>query len=173
MVYSQTRINTKMLVKHSRKLVKQFFLGICPSQGLLLPVLGPCERYMTPTIDVALLISSRAGTDRGLSSDFVAWHFISLPISFNSNLQLKISTKKEKNYYFLIHFTKLFVDTFKQCRQPNFCQCLECTAPKHCSKYTTDKSVHSNLCWCTKETRPVPVCVKIVVSQKITLRENS
>ena len=44
-----------------------FFWGICPRPGLL-PVLGPCERYMTPTLDVALLISSRAGTDPGLSS---------------------------------------------------------------------------------------------------------
>ena len=44
------------------------FFGICPPLGLL-PVLGPCEWYMTPTLDRALLISSRAGTDPGLSSD--------------------------------------------------------------------------------------------------------
>ena len=31
-------------------------------------MLGPCEWYMTPTLDAALLISSRAGTDPGLSS---------------------------------------------------------------------------------------------------------
>ena len=44
------------------------FFGICPPPGVL-PVFGPCERYMTPTLDAALLISSRAGTDPGLSSD--------------------------------------------------------------------------------------------------------
>ena len=33
-----------------------FFFGICLPQGLL-PVLGPCERYLTPTLDVALLIN--------------------------------------------------------------------------------------------------------------------
>ena len=31
----------------------------------LLPVLGPLERYMTPTLDTALLSSSRAGADLG------------------------------------------------------------------------------------------------------------
>ena len=35
----------------------------------LLPVLGPLERYMTPTLDSALLISSRAGADLGRTSD--------------------------------------------------------------------------------------------------------
>ena len=35
--------------------------GIRPAPGLL-PVLGQCERYMTPTLDAALLISSRGGT---------------------------------------------------------------------------------------------------------------
>ena len=45
-----------------------FFFGICPPPELL-PVLGPCEWYMTPTRDAALLISSRAGTDLGLLSD--------------------------------------------------------------------------------------------------------
>ena len=47
-----------------------FFFGICPPPGLL-PVLGPSERYRTPTLDAALLISSRADTDLGLSSDGV------------------------------------------------------------------------------------------------------
>ena len=32
------------------------FFGICPPPGLL-PVLGPYEQYMTPTLDAALLIS--------------------------------------------------------------------------------------------------------------------
>ena len=45
-----------------------FFFGICPPPGLL-TVLGPCEGYMTPTLDAALLVSSRAGIDPGLSSD--------------------------------------------------------------------------------------------------------
>ena len=49
--------------------VQMFFWGgICPPPGLL-PVLGLCEQYMTPTLDPALLISSRAGTDPGLLSD--------------------------------------------------------------------------------------------------------
>ena len=47
-----------------------FFFGICPPLGLLF-VLGPCERYMTPTLDAALLICSRAGTDPDLSSGIV------------------------------------------------------------------------------------------------------
>ena len=47
---------------------KDFFFLFRPSPGLL-PVLGPLERYMTPTLDAALLISSRAGTDLGLTSD--------------------------------------------------------------------------------------------------------
>ena len=38
------------------------FFSIHPSPGLL-PVLGPLERYMTPTLNAALLISSRAGAD--------------------------------------------------------------------------------------------------------------
>ena len=38
-----------------------------PSPGSLL-VLGPLERYMTPTLDTALLSSSRARTDLGQTS---------------------------------------------------------------------------------------------------------
>ena len=53
-----------------------FFLSIPPPPGLL-PVLGPLERYMTPTLDTALLCSSRAGSDLGRTSDwlrsFVNW----------------------------------------------------------------------------------------------------
>ena len=62
--------------------VKDFFLGfliglfllfvtffsIRPPPGLL-PVLGPLERYMTPTLDTAMLYSSRAGPDLGPASD--------------------------------------------------------------------------------------------------------
>ena len=47
---------------------KQFFFSIRPSPGLL-PVSGPLERYMTPTLDMALLSSSRAGADLGWTSD--------------------------------------------------------------------------------------------------------
>ena len=38
--------------------------SIRPPPGLL-PVLGSLERYMTPTLDSAVLISSRAGADLG------------------------------------------------------------------------------------------------------------
>ena len=41
---------------------------IHPPLGLL-PVLGLLERYMTPTLDMALLNSSRAGADLGRMSD--------------------------------------------------------------------------------------------------------
>ena len=41
------------------------FLSIRPPPGLL-PVLGLLERYMTPTLDAAMLCSSRAGSDLGL-----------------------------------------------------------------------------------------------------------
>ena len=44
------------------------FFCIPPPPGLL-PVLGPLERYMTPTLDSALLVSSRAGADLGRPSD--------------------------------------------------------------------------------------------------------
>ena len=45
------------------------FLIIRPTLELL-PVLGPLERYMTPTFDAALLYSSRAGSDLGRTSDW-------------------------------------------------------------------------------------------------------
>ena len=35
----------------------------------LLPVLGQLERYITPTLDAALLYSSRAGSDLGRTLD--------------------------------------------------------------------------------------------------------
>ena len=41
---------------------------IHPPPGLL-PVLGSPERYMTPTLDSALLISSKAGADLGQTLD--------------------------------------------------------------------------------------------------------
>ena len=41
-----------------------FFISIRPPPGLL-PVLGPLELYMTPTLDAALQCSSRAGSDLG------------------------------------------------------------------------------------------------------------
>ena len=44
------------------------FFSIRSPPGLL-PVLGPLERYMTPTLDSALLCSSKAGADLGRASD--------------------------------------------------------------------------------------------------------
>ena len=44
------------------------FFSICPPPKLL-PVMGPLERYITQTLDVALLCSSRAGSDLGQTSD--------------------------------------------------------------------------------------------------------
>ena len=41
----------------------RFFL-YPPSSGIA-PMLGPLERYMTPTLDTALLYSSRMGSDLG------------------------------------------------------------------------------------------------------------
>ena len=45
-----------------------FFFSIRPSPGLF-PVLGLLERNMTPTLDAALLSSSRAVADLGRTSD--------------------------------------------------------------------------------------------------------
>ena len=42
----------------------QFFFSISPLPELL-PVLGPLEWYVTPTLDAALLCSSRVGSDLG------------------------------------------------------------------------------------------------------------
>ena len=55
------------------KTIKLFFC-ICLPPGLL-PVLGPREWYMTHTLDSALLCSSRAGTDLGLTSDRFIYSF--------------------------------------------------------------------------------------------------
>ena len=45
------------------------FFTFCPPPGLLL-MLGPLERYMTPTLDTAMLYSSRVGSDLGHTSDW-------------------------------------------------------------------------------------------------------
>ena len=46
------------------KYEQDFFLSIrLPPE--LLPVLGLLEQYMTPTLDAAMLYSSRAGSDLG------------------------------------------------------------------------------------------------------------
>ena len=60
---SKSRIKTRI---QSNYTFLNFF--ICPFP-LLLPVLGPLEWYMTPTLDAALLSSSRAGADLGRTSD--------------------------------------------------------------------------------------------------------
>ena len=49
-------------------LIWQPFFSIRPPLGLL-PVLGPLEWYLMPTLDAALLISSRVGADLGGMSD--------------------------------------------------------------------------------------------------------
>ena len=49
-------------------LILSFFFSIRLPPGLL-PVLGLLERYMTPTLDAALLSSSRAGANLGRTSD--------------------------------------------------------------------------------------------------------
>ena len=56
------------LFSNTVRIQKTNFLIIRPPPGLL-PVLGPLERYITPTLDSALLISSRAGADLGRASD--------------------------------------------------------------------------------------------------------
>ena len=48
----------------------KFFFSIRPPPGLL-PVSGLLEQYMTPTLDSALLCSSRAGSDLGRVSGLV------------------------------------------------------------------------------------------------------
>ena len=53
------------------KTLSMFFFGICPPPGLL-PVLGLCEHYMTPTLDAALLISSRAVTMKIWDSVYIS-----------------------------------------------------------------------------------------------------
>ena len=54
--------------KHKNKL-KEIGKVFYFSQFFLLPVLGLLEQYMTPTLDAALLCSSRAGADLGRKSD--------------------------------------------------------------------------------------------------------
>ena len=76
---SSTFVACLMLLKFCRwnyvpkflkfQLGPDFFLSIPPPPGLL-PVLGPLERYMTPTLDTALLCSSRAGSDLSCTSDW-------------------------------------------------------------------------------------------------------
>ena len=52
-----------------------YFFSIRPPPELL-PVLGPLERYMTPTFDTARLCSSRAGFDLGCKSDWFEEHLV-------------------------------------------------------------------------------------------------
>ena len=51
------------------------FLSIRPPPELL-PMLGPLEWYMTPTLEAALLYSSRAGSVLGRTSDWLRSLFI-------------------------------------------------------------------------------------------------
>ena len=54
-------------------LFASIFLSIRPSPELL-PVLGPLERYVMLTLDVALICNSRAGSDLGHKSDWLEEH---------------------------------------------------------------------------------------------------
>ena len=69
------------------KNIVHFFLSINPPPAPgLLPVLGPLEWYMTPTLDTALLYSSRAGSDLGRTSDGLR-SFVNWVSSFPSRVQ--------------------------------------------------------------------------------------
>ena len=59
----------------TKLMLRVFFFSICLPPGLL-PVLGPCKRYLTPALDAALIISSRAGTDPGLSSGSIYRYYV-------------------------------------------------------------------------------------------------
>ena len=61
-----------MLVGNLKKCGFQGVFCIRPPPGLL-PVLGPLEQYMMPTLDAALLCSSRAGSHLDCTLD---WFFI-------------------------------------------------------------------------------------------------
>ena len=65
---------------------KVFFFTILPLPELL-PVLRPLERYMMPTLDAALLCSSRVGSDLGLTSDRFLRSFVNWVSSFPSRAQ--------------------------------------------------------------------------------------
>ena len=54
--------DTTRIAKTETRLLNPVFFSFRPPPGLL-PVLGPLERYVTPTLDAALLITSRAGAD--------------------------------------------------------------------------------------------------------------
>ena len=67
-----------------------FIFSICPPPRLL-PVLGPLKRYMTPTLDSALLCSSRAGADLGWALDSRVLMFLHIsmnvqPFSVHSHI---------------------------------------------------------------------------------------
>ena len=57
-----------MVIKRKQS-TKDFFSSIRPSLGLRSLCWYLPERYMTPTLDVALLSSSRAGADLSRMSD--------------------------------------------------------------------------------------------------------
>ena len=52
-----------------------FFVGISPPPELL-PVLGPLEGYVTPTLDTALLCSSKVGSGLGRMLDWFLRSFV-------------------------------------------------------------------------------------------------
>ena len=66
-------------VDHIKHIQGIAFFCIYPPPGLL-PVLGPLERYMMPTLDLALLMSSRAGADLGRTLDRLRLSFVCLDV---------------------------------------------------------------------------------------------
>ena len=70
------------------------FFSVRPPLGLL-PVLGPLERYMTPTLDAALLYFSRVGADLGQLCAYFTCNFI-LTLNID-NSQSKSDVRKVQN----------------------------------------------------------------------------
>ena len=78
----------------------------------LLPVLGPLELYMTPTLDVALLCSSRAGSDLGRKSDLLR-SFVNWVSSFPSRAHLTHKQVLLVQYLKLLHSALYFLNSDK------------------------------------------------------------
>ena len=60
-------------------------------------MLGPLERYMTPTLDAALLISFRAGADLGRMSDSVLSCAISNSVFVQSKYCVECKNTRTKS----------------------------------------------------------------------------
>ena len=66
-------------------------------------MLGPLERYMTPTLDSALLISSRAGTD-------IYRKGITAPSALQFELRQSVSTSERLIYHTQAGFDPPFAE---------------------------------------------------------------